>query len=143
LLVIDHLYRRLFTGFRWSTGGQLFVEGYDVTDRVVGQIELAEREAEFRALADNMSQLAWMTDERGLAYWFNKRWLDYPPKLGPSTTRSPPSLMGARAPGRGNSRRSRTDKACVNNEGRTHRRVLRARAASNRFQGSSLTIRTP
>jgi hypothetical protein len=22
LLVIDHLYRRLFTGFRWSTGGQ-------------------------------------------------------------------------------------------------------------------------
>jgi PAS domain-containing protein len=67
LLVIDHLYRRLFTGFRWSTCGQLFVEGYDVTDRVVGQIELAEREAEFRALADNMSQLAWMTDERGLA----------------------------------------------------------------------------
>lgn len=55
----------------------IFVEGYDVTDRVVGEMELADREAEFRALADNMSQFAWMTDAGGLAYWFNKRWLDY------------------------------------------------------------------
>jgi hypothetical protein len=30
--------------------------------------DLAECEAEFRALADNMSQLAWMTDPDGLAY---------------------------------------------------------------------------
>jgi PAS domain S-box-containing protein len=55
----------------------IFVEGYDVTDRVVGQTELAERESEFRALADNVSQFAWMIDAEGLAYWFNKRWLDY------------------------------------------------------------------
>jgi PAS domain S-box-containing protein len=55
----------------------IFVEGYDVTDRVMGQTELAQRESEFRALADNMSQFAWMTDAEGLAYWFNKRWFDY------------------------------------------------------------------
>lgn len=65
----------------------IFVEGYDVTDRVVGESELAEREAEFRALADNMSQFAWMTDAGGLAYWFNRRWLDY-------TGRSLADMMG-------------------------------------------------
>ncbi len=39
--------------------------------------ELRERELEFRSLADNIPQLAWMTDERGRAYWFNRRWFDY------------------------------------------------------------------
>ncbi|MGK7390192.1 MAG: PAS domain-containing sensor histidine kinase [Candidatus Cyclobacteriaceae bacterium M2_1C_046] len=31
----------------------------------------------FRALADNISQLAWMTDETGWIFWYNKRWFDY------------------------------------------------------------------
>jgi hypothetical protein len=44
----------------------------------------SEREAEFHALADNMSQLAWMTDEDGLTYWFKKRWLDYPAQVSPT-----------------------------------------------------------
>jgi PAS domain S-box-containing protein len=34
-------------------------------------------EAEFRALADNMAQLAWMTDATGWIHWYNKRWFDY------------------------------------------------------------------
>ncbi len=72
---LDFIYQPIADEQGVVTG--IFVEGYDVTDRVVGQTELAEREAEFRALADNMSQLAWMTDAEGLAYWFNKRWLDY------------------------------------------------------------------
>jgi PAS domain S-box-containing protein len=72
---IDYIYQPILNGDGSVTG--IFVEGYDVTDRVVGGEELARREAEFRALADNMSQLAWMTDAGGLAYWFNKRWLDY------------------------------------------------------------------
>ena len=38
---------------------------------------LREREQEFRALADNIPQLAWMTDAHGAAYWFNRRWLEY------------------------------------------------------------------
>jgi PAS domain S-box-containing protein len=72
---LDFIYQPIADEQGVVTG--IFVEGYDVTDRVVGQTELAEREAEFRALADNMSQLAWMTDAEGLAYWFNKRWLYY------------------------------------------------------------------
>jgi PAS domain S-box-containing protein len=75
LRYLDFIYQPIVDQQGGVTG--IFVEGYDVTDRVTGQNELAEREAEFHALADNMSQFAWMTDEAGLAYWFNKRWLDY------------------------------------------------------------------
>jgi PAS domain S-box-containing protein len=38
---------------------------------------LREREAQFRAMADNISQLAWMADATGWIYWYNKRWFDY------------------------------------------------------------------
>lgn len=31
----------------------------------------------FRILADNMSQLAWMADENGWIFWYNKRWFEY------------------------------------------------------------------
>jgi len=34
-------------------------------------------DAEFRMMADNMAQLAWMADASGAAYWFNKRFFDY------------------------------------------------------------------
>ena len=36
-----------------------------------------ESEARFRTLADNMAQLAWMADETGAIFWYNKRWFDY------------------------------------------------------------------
>ena len=63
----------------------------DITDRVRSEkereellaaerrtrIELAEREAEFRAMADNIPQLAWMADATGSIYWYNQRWYDY------------------------------------------------------------------
>jgi PAS domain S-box-containing protein len=75
LRYLDFIYQPIVDVQGVVTG--IFIEGYDVTDRIVGEAELAEREAEFRALADNMSQLAWMTDAKGLVYWFNKRWLDY------------------------------------------------------------------
>jgi diguanylate cyclase (GGDEF)-like protein/PAS domain S-box-containing protein len=41
--------------------------------------EEATRESEerFRTLANNMSQLAWMTDETGSIFWYNQRWYDY------------------------------------------------------------------
>jgi PAS domain S-box-containing protein len=38
---------------------------------------LAQRELEFRALADNIVQLAWMADESGHVFWYNKRWFEY------------------------------------------------------------------
>ncbi|MEG4970107.1 PAS domain-containing protein [Microcoleus sp. B6-A1] len=39
--------------------------------------ELHESEARFRALADNIAQLAWMTDAAGAIFWYNQRWFDY------------------------------------------------------------------
>jgi PAS domain S-box-containing protein len=36
-----------------------------------------EGESRFRTLADNISQLAWMTDETGHIVWVNQRWLGY------------------------------------------------------------------
>jgi PAS domain S-box-containing protein len=38
---------------------------------------LASSEARFRALADNIPQLAWMTDPAGSIFWYNARWFDY------------------------------------------------------------------
>jgi PAS domain S-box-containing protein len=39
--------------------------------------ELREREQRFHSLADNLPQLAWMTDAAGQPFWFNQRWMDY------------------------------------------------------------------
>ncbi len=38
---------------------------------------LRESEERFKALADNMAQLAWMADRHGRVLWFNRRWSDY------------------------------------------------------------------
>jgi PAS domain S-box-containing protein len=38
---------------------------------------LSDSEARFRALADNMAQLAWMADPTGSIFWYNQRWFDY------------------------------------------------------------------
>ena len=34
-------------------------------------------EDRFRDLANNISQLAWMADEKGSIFWYNQRWFDY------------------------------------------------------------------
>ncbi|MBD2121327.1 PAS domain S-box protein [Trichocoleus sp. FACHB-262] len=38
---------------------------------------LQESEERFRTLADNISQLAWMANENGWIFWYNRRWFDY------------------------------------------------------------------
>jgi len=38
---------------------------------------LKDSEESLRMLADNISQLAWMADETGYIFWYNKRWYDY------------------------------------------------------------------
>lgn len=45
----------------------------------IKQSETARRESEARLslLADNMSQFAWMADEKGWLFWYNQRWFDY------------------------------------------------------------------
>ncbi|HZU99165.1 MAG TPA: PAS domain-containing sensor histidine kinase [Planctomycetota bacterium] len=50
----------------------------DVTERFTSaERALVESEARFRALADNIAQLAWMADTTGNLFWYNKRWFDY------------------------------------------------------------------
>ncbi len=41
------------------------------------QQQLQESEAQLRLITDNMAQLAWMADARGVAYWFNEQWYKY------------------------------------------------------------------
>jgi PAS domain S-box-containing protein len=57
-----------------------------VITAVAGQLDLlrrathaeaATREREFRTLANSISQLAWMADEKGYIFWYNDRWYDY------------------------------------------------------------------
>jgi PAS domain S-box-containing protein len=48
--------------------------GRDVTARNEATAEQRDR---FRALADNIPQLAWMADCHGTAMWYNQRWFQY------------------------------------------------------------------
>jgi len=49
----------------------------DIDEQRRAADQLAEREAEFATLADNMAQLSWMARPDGHIYWYNKRWYDY------------------------------------------------------------------
>jgi PAS domain S-box-containing protein len=49
----------------------------DVTEPQAIKHSLMSSEQRFRALADNMAQLAWMADANGDVVWFNQRWTDY------------------------------------------------------------------
>ena len=49
----------------------------DITEQKRQRTALKESEELFRALVDQMSQLAWMMDDTGNVYWFNQRWYDY------------------------------------------------------------------
>ena len=49
----------------------------DLKERKLALEALKESEERFRTLADNISQLVWMTDETGWIFWYNKRWFEY------------------------------------------------------------------
>jgi PAS domain S-box-containing protein len=49
----------------------------DISARVAAEDARRDSEARFRALADNIAQLAWMADETGAIFWFNQRWFEY------------------------------------------------------------------
>ena len=49
----------------------------DITEREELTRVVAESEERFRALAENVPQLAWMADGEGNIYWYNRRWYEY------------------------------------------------------------------
>lgn len=49
----------------------------EVTPQGELHLKIKQREEEFSTMADNISQFAWMADEKGFIYWFNQRWYDY------------------------------------------------------------------
>ncbi len=53
------------------------VIGLDITQQKQAEEAARESEARFQDLANNISQLAWMADEKGQIFWYNQRWFDY------------------------------------------------------------------
>ncbi|MFW5821332.1 MAG: ATP-binding protein, partial [Bacteroidota bacterium] len=61
---------------RLSDGRQVGI-GIDIHKFREAEKCLKESEEKFRNLADNISQLAWITDEKGKIKWYNKRWYEF------------------------------------------------------------------
>jgi len=55
----------------------ILVVAIDVTEQVKARELVKESEQKLQLLADNISQLAWMSDETGNIFWYNQRWFDY------------------------------------------------------------------
>ncbi len=49
----------------------------DLSERSAMRRQLMESEKRFETLADNMAQLAWMADQSGSIFWYNRRWYEY------------------------------------------------------------------
>jgi two-component system sensor histidine kinase/response regulator len=49
----------------------------DITERRRAAEAMREAEEDFRTMANNISQLAWMADAKGSIFWYNDRWFDY------------------------------------------------------------------
>ncbi|MBC7389499.1 MAG: PAS domain S-box protein [Opitutaceae bacterium] len=54
-----------------------FGTAVDVNDEKVWAEKLRESEERFRSMADNLPVLAWMADEQGYIFWYNKTWYEY------------------------------------------------------------------
>lgn len=55
----------------------LIPSGLDISERKQTEEKLRDSEEKFRALADNISQLAWMADKSGSIFWYNERWYEF------------------------------------------------------------------
>ena len=67
----------------------IFVDGIDVTERIVAQEAIRTSEAQFRGFAQAMPNHVWTAPVNGLLDWFNERVAEY-------SGREPQELLGAR-----------------------------------------------
>jgi PAS domain S-box-containing protein len=86
---IDHRVRRSDGVYRWviDQGRPRFDAAGNFAGFVGSVIDMHaqrkaleafhESEQRFRALADNISQFAWMADAGGEIFWYNRRWYEY------------------------------------------------------------------
>jgi PAS domain S-box-containing protein len=78
-----HLKRARTVLFLGTLLGVLIVAGAgwtvrrDSASRDLAEEARRESEERFRTMANNISQLAWMADEKGSIFWYNRRWFDY------------------------------------------------------------------
>ena len=49
----------------------------DISESKKAQAALRESEIQFRTLAENIPQLAWMANSDGTIFWYNNRWFEY------------------------------------------------------------------
>ena len=49
----------------------------DLRPQIDSERDAAETQERFRALADNIPQLAWMANRDGWIFWYNQRWYDF------------------------------------------------------------------
>jgi len=55
----------------------IFVHVTDVTAMVLARKHIEDSERQFRTLAETIPHLAWMADEKGNRFWYNRRWYEY------------------------------------------------------------------
>jgi len=68
-----------YTPIRKENGevGGVLVTVIETTNKKTAEDALKESEAKFRAMADNIPNLAWMADAEGWIYWYNRKWYEY------------------------------------------------------------------
>jgi PAS domain S-box-containing protein len=57
--------------------GGVLVTVIETTTKKKAQDALKESEERFRAMADNIPNLAWMADSAGSLFWYNKKWYEF------------------------------------------------------------------
>lgn len=76
---ISRIWEQSFVPLRDEAGRVVGINvvAEEVTQRRRAEEALVASEARFRAMADNIPQLAWMARPDGTTFWFNRRWYGY------------------------------------------------------------------
>jgi PAS domain S-box-containing protein len=72
---VDFVYQPI-VGADGAVSG-IFVQGHDITERILAQQALQESERKFRTLAEAMPQMVWSTRADGYHDYYNARWYEF------------------------------------------------------------------